>query len=103
MDVNQLGSPRVRLVGSLLYATAACVIAWTMLRKSAAAVPLLMIALGLPLILRIVPRNWLYGMRSPRTLWTTEEIWYRQNVITGVALVLAGLVWMGVLAVRGLL
>ena len=63
--------------------------------------PVLLIALGLPLVFRLVPRNWMFGMRTPRTLWTTEEIWYRQNVITGVVMVVGGLGWLIVLAVRG--
>ena len=67
---------------------------------AAASMPLLLIALGLPLAFRLVPRNWLYGMRSPRTLLTTEETWYRQNVITGVAFVMVGTVWLVVLAVK---
>jgi hypothetical protein len=40
------------------------------------------------------------GMRSPRTLWTTEETWYRQNVITGVVMVTVGIVWLAVVAAR---
>jgi hypothetical protein len=67
---------------------------------AAVSMPLLLIALGLPLAFRLVPRNWLYGMRSPRTLLTTEETWYRQNVITGVAFVAVGTIWLAVLAVK---
>ena len=66
----------------------------------AVSMPLLLIALGLPLAFRLVPRNWLYGMRSPRTLLTTEETWYRQNVITGVACIAMGTIWLAVLAVK---
>jgi hypothetical protein len=51
-------------------------------------------------VFRLVPRNWLYGMRTSRTLWTTEEAWYRQNVIAGGILVAAGIVWLGALMVR---
>ena len=65
---------------------------------TAARTPLILIALGLPLLFRLVPPNFLYGMRSPRTLMTTDEIWYRQNVITGVALVVGGVVWLALLA-----
>jgi hypothetical protein len=46
------------------------------------------------------PLGWRKGMRSPRTLWTTEEIWYRQNVITGVVMVGVGVVWLVVVATR---
>ena len=90
---------RVRLIVAIVYASSLCALAaW--LPGSVFVVPLIMIVLGLPLIFRLVPRNYLYGMRSARTLWTTEEIWYQQNVITGVVMVGIGLVWLGVLAVR---
>jgi uncharacterized protein (DUF486 family) len=93
-------SKTARLVSSLVYSTGVIAAAmWFGLRKPVT-VPLMMISLGLPLIFRLVPRNYLYGMRSPRTLWTTEEIWYRQNVITGVVMVVFGVIWLGVLAVR---
>jgi hypothetical protein len=62
--------------------------------RTAAAVPLLMIALGVPLVFRLVPRNWFYGQRTLRTLRGPEEIWYRQNTITGVAMLLIGIVWL---------
>ena len=100
MDVGVSGRKRLQLVAAVLYATVVGVgIVWA-LGKSAATTPVIMIALGAPLILRLVPRNYLYGMRVPRTLWTTEETWYRQNTITGVAMVLIGVVWLAVLAVR---
>src|SRR5262245_34054027 len=92
-------SKRIRLVVAVAYGAAVCAVA-TRLPTSTATVPLLIIALGFPLIFRLVPRNYLYGMRSPRTLWTTEETWYRQNTITGVVMVLAGLVWLVMLAAR---
>ena|SRR5688572_20002507 len=99
MDAHGLVSPkRLHLVAALLYATVVSAgIIWA-LGKSAVTTPLMMIALGAPLIFRLVPRNYLYGMRFPRTLWTTEETWYRQNTITGVAMVLIGVVWLAVLA-----
>jgi len=62
--------------------------------------PALLITLGLPFVFRLVPRNWLYGLRTPHTMRTTEETWYRQNLITGVAMVLAGAIWMVVIALR---
>src|SRR5262245_23326222 len=86
-----------RLVAALAYATTLSAAA-ARLSQWAVTVPLLMIALGLPLAFRLVPRNYLYGMRSPRSLWTTEEIWYRQNVITGMVMVGAGVIWLIVLA-----
>jgi hypothetical protein len=49
---------------------------------------------------RLVPRNYLYGTRTSRSLWTTEEVWYRQNVITGVFMVGIGVTWLVVLGLR---
>ncbi|MEQ1910272.1 MAG: SdpI family protein [Vicinamibacterales bacterium] len=70
------------------------------LSESAVKGPMLMILLGLPLVLGLVPKNWLYGLRTPRTLRSSDEVWYIQNRITGVAMVAGGLVWLAVLAVR---
>ena len=90
----------MRLTVGLVYATSALTVALWMLPNSAATLPLLFIALGLPLLLRLVPRNYLYGTRTARSLWTTEEIWYRQNVITGVFMVGVGVIWLVVLGHR---
>jgi hypothetical protein len=97
MDANRLvRSKPLRLVVALAYAT---LFVWIMPR-TAYVMPVLLIALGLPLIFRLVPRNWLYGQRDWRTLRGSEETWYMQNTITGVAMVLIGIVWLIVLAVR---
>ena len=74
---------------------------WLVPEKAAWAKPALLIALGLPLIFRLVPKNWLYGMRTPYTLRGSDETWYRQNLISGVALVLVGAVWLAKLAILG--
>jgi len=66
---------------------------WWLVPKNETTGPILMIALGLPLIFRLVPRNWLYGTRTLRTLRGPDDHWYRQNVITGVVMVLVGVVW----------
>jgi hypothetical protein len=58
--------------------------------------PVLLIVLGIPLMFRLVPRNWIYGMRTPRTMWSSEETWFMQNQITGIVLLVAGLIWLGV-------
>jgi hypothetical protein len=98
MDGSEALPKPVRLFAALLYASVICALGiWF---RSPIVVPMLMIALGLPLAFRLVPRNRLYGMRSRRA-FSSEESWYIQNVITGVALVLAGTVWLVVLAVRG--
>jgi hypothetical protein len=93
-------SNRVRLMAALAYATVVAILAAGVFPRTAATPPLVLIALGLPLVLRLVPRNHLYGFRSARTLWTTEDIWYLHNVFTGVVMVGAGVIWLIVLAVR---
>jgi hypothetical protein len=85
-----------RLALALGYAS---LVVW-LAQKTDIAGPVLMIALGLPLVFRFVPRNWLYGTRTLRTLRGSEETWYRQNVITGVVMVLVGVVWSVVRATR---
>jgi hypothetical protein len=98
MDANEALPKPVRLFAALLYATVVCGLGiWL---RSQIVVPMLMIALGLPLALRLVPRNLLYGMRSRRS-FSSEASWYIQNVITGIVLVLAGTAWLIVLATRG--
>ena len=89
-------SKYLQLALALAYAS---LILW-LAQKTQIAGPVLMIALGLPLVFRLVPRNWLYGTRTWRTLRGSEETWYRQNVITGVVMVLVGVVWSVVLATR---
>ncbi len=89
-------SQRVRRVVAVLYPVLLMVFA----PRTPATAPLLLIALGLPLVFRLVPRNWLYGMRTPRTLKGSEETWYIQNTITGWAMVIIGLGWLTVLAFR---
>jgi SdpI/YhfL family protein len=89
-------SDRARLVVLLAVASALVFL----IPASPAKGPLLMILLGLPLVFGLVPRNWLYGMRTPRTLFSSDEVWYIQNRITGVVMVAIGLVWVVVLASR---
>jgi hypothetical protein len=97
MNANRLArSKNVRLVVFLAYALLLLVY----IPRNAVTVPVLMIALGLPLAFRLVPRNIFYGQRDWRTLRGREETWYMQNVITGVAMLLIGTLWLIVLAVR---
>jgi uncharacterized membrane protein len=56
-------------------------------------VPLILIALSMPLIYQIVPRNRLYGYRTPYTL-SSDQVWYRANRICGIALFMAGILWL---------
>jgi uncharacterized membrane protein len=55
--------------------------------------PVLFIALAIPLMLGIVPRNWFYGVRTPRTLASAES-WYPASRIGGVILLAIGVVWL---------
>jgi len=90
---------RVRVLAACIYAAAVAALMVGVLPRTDATFPVLMILLGFPFIFRMVPRNYLYGTRSPRTLWTNEETWYRQNMITGVVMVGGGVIWLIRLAV----
>ena len=85
-------SSRLRL---LLILPAVAALVW-FVPDSPSKGPILMIALGVPLALRLVPRNWLYGLRVPATLTSSDEVWYRQNRIAGVTMVLIGVIWLWV-------
>jgi hypothetical protein len=89
---------RMRMVTAVTYAGGVAGLLLWVLPRAGATMPAILILLGLPLIFRMVPRNYLYGMRSPRTLWTTEETWYRQNTITGIVMVVIGVLWLARLA-----
>lgn len=59
-------------------------------------IPAILIAiLSLPLIVGLIPRNRVYGVRTPNTL-STDERWYRANRFGGCALVLASAVYLAV-------
>ena len=55
------------------------------------ALPALTLALGIPLILRLVPPNRFYGFRTA-TSFSSADAWYQINFATGLALVAAGAV-----------
>jgi len=61
------------------------------------AVCALLVALSVPLVLKRIPRNSIYGFRTVATL-ARDDIWYRANVFAGWALIVAGLVSAAVLA-----
>jgi hypothetical protein len=52
-------------------------------------IPLVLIVLAMPLIVGVVPRNWLYGFRTWYTL-SSDAVWYRANRFVGVVVVVAG-------------
>jgi uncharacterized membrane protein len=62
-----------------------------MLRAMFIGLPILVLALGLPLALRLVPPNRLYGFRTA-TAFSSLEAWYDLNCATGIALIAAGIV-----------
>jgi hypothetical protein len=96
MDANQIvRSKPFRHVVALTYVTLLLVY----VPRNAYTAPIFFLALGIPLIFRLVPQNLLWGQRTLRT-FRDEEHWYRQNVITGVAATLIGIVWLIVLGVR---
>jgi hypothetical protein len=62
-----------------------------MLRAMFIGLPILTLALGVPLALRWVPPNPLYGFRTA-TAFSSQEAWYDVNQATGIALLAAGIV-----------
>ena len=62
-----------------------------MLRILFIALPALTFALGIPLVLRLVPPNPFYGFRTTTT-YSSADAWYQINFATGLALVAAGAV-----------
>ncbi len=56
-------------------------------------VPLTIIVLAVPLIFQKVPPNGLYGFRTALTT-SSDQIWYYANKVLGIALLLAGVLWL---------
>jgi uncharacterized membrane protein len=56
--------------------------------------PLLTVSLSVPLILRKVPPNPFYGLRTKAT-FSSHCVWYAANRIAGIWLAIAGIVWLG--------
>ncbi|MCC6445326.1 MAG: SdpI family protein [Armatimonadetes bacterium] len=50
---------------------------------------LLEMALAVPMIRGMVPRNYIYGFRTPKTL-ESDAIWYPANCYAGKAILIAG-------------
>ena len=53
----------------------------------------ILVAVSVPMIFGLVPRNPLYGFRTPTTL-RSDEVWYPANRFAGGALACAGVVWL---------
>ena len=60
--------------------------------------PLLIIAVSIPLILGMVPRNHWYGFRTSKTL-ASDAVWYEGNRIGGKYFVIAALIQLATMAV----
>ena len=57
--------------------------------------PLMLIAVSIPLVIGVVPPNWIYGFRTAKTM-SNPQIWYEANRHAGANLIAAG-VWTMVL------
>jgi len=57
--------------------------------------PLVLIAVSIPLLMGLVPPNWVYGFRTAKTM-SNPEIWYEANRHAGANLIAAG-IWTMVL------
>ena len=64
-----------------------------MIRLYALYLPLLMILVSVPMVMRRVPPNGLYGFRTPKTL-SNPQIWYQANRLAGVNLIVAAILTM---------
>ena len=65
------------------------------------AVFVLIIAISVPLIMGMVPRNHWYGFRTTKTL-SSDSVWYQANRIGGKYFIVAALVQLAVLFVMHL-
>ena len=52
---------------------------------------LLLIGASIPLILRRIPPNWIYGFKLPKTV-NNPDIWYKANECSGKLMAIAGAV-----------
>ncbi|HXS14381.1 MAG TPA: SdpI family protein [Acidobacteriaceae bacterium] len=57
--------------------------------------PLVLIAVSIPLVVGLVPPNWIYGFRTAKTM-SNPQIWYEANRHAGANLIAAG-IWTMVL------
>ncbi len=55
----------------------------------------IVIVVSIPLVLRLVPPNRIYGVRTRRTL-SSPEVWYPANRFGGIALIVASAVYLEV-------
>lgn len=60
-----------------------------LIMTSFALIGLLFVGISIPLILRRIPPNWMYGFRTRKTL-ANPDIWYKANEYAGKLLAIAG-------------
>jgi uncharacterized membrane protein len=53
-------------------------------------VPVFLMIVAVPLILKKIPKNGFYGIRTPKTMSGSDEQWYRVNREGGIAIFIAG-------------
>lgn len=61
--------------------------------RSGLIAPLVVIALSVPLILELIPRNGFYGFRT-RSTCKSDEVWYPANKMAGKIFVVTGGIWL---------
>jgi uncharacterized membrane protein len=54
--------------------------------------PIVIVAVAIPMIVGMIPRNRFYGFRTPRTL-ASDQVWYPANRFAGKAMTIAALGW----------
>jgi uncharacterized membrane protein len=64
---------------------------------------LLIAVIAIPLILRKVPKNMFYGMRTPKTMNGSDENWYELNHLAGMAMMWSALIAATLMLLVGLL
>src|SRR5215475_10804069 len=62
--------------------------------------PALILLLGIPLFLRKIPRNSIYGLRTRDTL-SSDEKWYSANRIVGAGVVAGASLWLLLVLANG--
>ena len=52
-------------------------------------ISVMMIVVSIPMAMKKVPPNWIYGFRTPKTM-SSPEIWYASNQKAGINMIVAG-------------
>jgi uncharacterized membrane protein len=54
--------------------------------------PITMILLSIPMLFDLLPRNWIYGVRTRETM-ASDVAWVAGNRLGGIALIVASMIW----------